>query len=255
MLRIQKSRCTPTTLLDTLIIILLLTASTVTSAEPTDSFNKAKKLLENKIYYDHRVTLYCGAEFDEKKNVTLPKGFVTSKHKKRAKRIEWEHVVPAENFGKTFKEWRDGHTLCVDSKGKSFKGRNCASKVNEEYRYMQSDLYNLYPAIGAVNAGRSNYNFAMLPQAKSSFGICVMKIDNRKAEPPEAARGVIARTYLYMEQRYKRYKMSKQQRKLMEVWDKQYPVTEWECKRAERIRSLQGNVNGMVIMQCKYSQM
>lgn len=250
MFQTQKSRYTPITLLETLILTMLITASTVTSAEPTDSFNKAKKLLENKIYYDHCVTLYCGAAFDEKKNVTLPKGFVTSKHKKRAKRIEWEHVVPAENFGRTFKEWRDGHPLCVDAKGRSFKGRNCASKVNEEYRYMQSDLYNLYPAIGAVNAGRSNYNFTMLPQAKSSFGSCAMKIDNRKVEPPEAARGVIARTYLYMEQRYKRYKMSKQQRKLMEVWNKQYPVSEWECERAERIRSIQGNMNSVVSRQC-----
>ena len=250
MFQTRKSRYIPTTLLDTIIVILLITASTVTSAEPTDSFNKAKKLLENNVYYDHRVTLYCGAAFDEKKNVTLPKSFVTSKHKKRAKRIEWEHVVPAENFGRTFKEWREGHPLCVDSKGKSFKGRNCASKVNEEYRYMQSDLYNLYPAIGAVNAGRSNHNFTMLPQAKSSFGSCALKIDNRKVEPPEAAKGVIARTYLYIEQRYKRYKMSKQQRKLMEVWNKQYPVTEWECKRAERIHHIQGNTNILVNKQC-----
>ncbi|MCP4987376.1 MAG: hypothetical protein GY928_15370 [Colwellia sp.] len=48
--------------------------------------------------------------------------------------------------------------------------------------------FNLYPAIGAVNALRSNHNFAMLPSAKSDFGSCAMKIDNRKAEPPEAAR-------------------------------------------------------------------
>ncbi|WP_286306144.1 MULTISPECIES: endonuclease [Methylophaga] len=114
----------------------------------------------------------------------------------------------------------------------------------------QSDLYNLYPAIGAVNAGRSNHNFTMLPQAKSSFGSCALKIDNRKVEPPEAAKGVIARTYLYIEQRYKRYKMSKQQRKLMEVWNKQYPVTEWECKRAERIHHIQGNINILVNKQC-----
>ena len=30
-----------------------------------DSFNKAKKTLERQVYYDHRVTLYCGASFDE----------------------------------------------------------------------------------------------------------------------------------------------------------------------------------------------
>lgn len=238
-------------LLQTSIAIMLVSFSLGVSAEPTDSFNKAKKILEKNVYFDHRTTIYCGAKFDEKKNVTLPKGFLTSKYKKRAKRVEWEHVVPAENFGRTFKEWRDGHPSCINSKGKPFKGRNCASKVNKEYRYMQSDLYNLYPAVGAVNAGRSNYNFTMLAHAVSDFGSCAMKIDNRKVEPPVSARGVIARTYLYMEQRYKRYKMSKQQRKLMEVWNKQYPVTVWECERAERIRSIQGNMNSVVSSQCQ----
>jgi deoxyribonuclease-1 len=75
---------------------------------------------------------------------------------------------------------------------------------------MQADMFNLYPAIGAINALRSNYNFTMLPSAKSSFGSCQMKIENRKAEPPEDSRGRIARTYIYMEQTYKRYSMNKQ---------------------------------------------
>ena len=101
---------------------------------------------------------------------------------------------------------------CINNKGKAFKGRKCAEKVNIEYRHMQSDMFNLYPAIGAVNALRSNYNFTMLPGVKSDFGSCAMKIDNRKAEPPEAARGQIARAYLYMSDAYKRYSMSKSQR-------------------------------------------
>lgn len=103
-----------------------------------DSFNKAKKTLEQQVYYDHRVTLYCGATFDEKKNVTLPEGFTVSKHEKRAGKVEWEHVVPAENFGQTFAEWREGDAQCVDNRGKAFKGRKCAEKVNKDYRYMQA---------------------------------------------------------------------------------------------------------------------
>jgi deoxyribonuclease-1 len=94
-----------------------------------------------------------------------------TKHVKRSKRIELEHVVPAESFGRAFSEWwRGGHPECVSSKGKAFKGCNCASKMNQVYRLMQADLYNLYPAIGAVNALRSNYNFTMLPDVESDFG-------------------------------------------------------------------------------------
>ena len=36
-----------------------------------ESFNKAKKILENEVYYDHRITLYCGYDFDEQ-NVMHP---------------------------------------------------------------------------------------------------------------------------------------------------------------------------------------
>jgi deoxyribonuclease-1 len=158
--------------------------------------------------------LYCGGTFNAKKKVTPQRGFTTTKYVKRSKKVEWEHAVPAENFGRTFSEWHDGHKQCINSKGNTFKGRKCAEKVNSEYRY-QADMFNLYPAIGAVNALRSNYNFTMLPVVKSDFGSCVMKIENKKAEPPEEARGQISRTYLYMEDAYKRYSMSKSQRQLM----------------------------------------
>ena len=53
---------------------------------------------------------------------------------------------------------------------------------------MQADLFNLYPAIGSVNAQRQNYNFVMLPEEESSFGSCDMRITTRKVQPPEKAR-------------------------------------------------------------------
>jgi len=236
-------------------LALVFTLSTTCNAaegnHSIDSFSKAKKILQHQIYHDHRTTVYCGASFDDEKKVTPLPGFTTSKHAKRAQKIEWEHIVPAENFGRTFTEWRDGAPECVDSKGNSFKGRNCARKANVEFRYMEADLYNLYPAIGAVNASRSNYNFTMLPSAKSSFGSCDMRIEGSKVQPPESARGEIARTYLYMEQAYSRYKMSKQQRQLMNAWNKMYPVSKWECERASRIKKIQGNENTFVSDQCR----
>lgn len=258
---------------------LLMVPFVATAAGNTeiDSFNRAKHLLETKVYKDHRVTLYCEASFDEKKNVILPKGFTTLQHEKRAKKIEWEHVVPAENFGRNFVEWREGDPRCVNESGtkldfssfskliesfvnsflysntqtKSFKGRKCAEKVNYDFRLMQADLYNLYPAIGAVNAMRQNYNFQLLPGVPSSFGSCEMKIDRHRAEPPENARGPIARTYLYMAETYSQhFKLSQQQERLMQGWDNQYPVDKWECTRAKRIEEIQGNSNAFVKDAC-----
>ena len=235
----------------TAILATLITLPTLAANQEIQSFSKAKKLLEKQVYNNHRKTLYCGATFDAKKKVTPLPGFTTTKYVKRAKNVEWEHVVPAENFGRTYSEWRDGHKQCINSKGKAFKGRRCAEKVNTEYRYMQADMFNLYPAIGAVNALRSNYNFTMLPAVKSDFGSCAMKIDSRKAEPPEIARGKIARTYLYMEGAYKRYSMSKSQRQLMTAWDKIYPVDAWECTSAKKIASLQKSENNVVKIRCE----
>lgn len=236
-------------------VFLLTTASVFAENQSIQSFNKAKKTLEKHVYPDHRVTLYCGAEFDAKKYVIPPDGFTTNKYIKRSKKIEWEHVVPAENFGRTFIEWREGDTQCVNNKGKSFKGRKCAEKVSIEYRYMQSDLFNLYPAIGAVNALRSNYNFTMLSSEKSDFGSCEMKIEDRKAEPPVRARGQIARTYLYMDEAYERYNMSKQQKQLMNAWDKLYPVDNWECQRARKITEIQKSKNTIVQSRCEIKKL
>lgn len=64
------------------------------------SFNSAKRMLEREVYFDHRETIYCGAGFDERNNVTAPTGFITSKYLNRAKRIEWEHVL--YNPGKAY---------------------------------------------------------------------------------------------------------------------------------------------------------
>jgi deoxyribonuclease-1 len=239
-------------ILSTLLIFLALyTFSSIASNQSIQSFNKAKKLLEKQVYHNHRKTLYCSASFNPKKKIVVPKGFTTNKYRKRAKKIEWEHIVPAENFGRNFKAWRIGDDKCVNSKGKSFKGRRCAEKIDKSYRYLQADMFNLYPAIGAVNALRSNYNFTMLPNIQSSFGSCKMKIDNTKAEPPEVARGRISRTYLYMDTTYKQYSMSRQQKRLMLAWDKIYPVDQWECSRAKKITHLQQNDNPIVMSRCK----
>lgn len=216
------------------------------------SFSQSKKTLLKKVFYDRRITIYCGARFDKNKNITLPEGFVASIYKKRATRVEWEHVVPAENFGRAFKEWREGDDICVSSKGKPYRGRKCADKASLEYRYMQADMYNLFPSVGAVNAARQNYNFVMLSDnSKSDFGSCDMRIEGNKAQPPERARGRIARTYMYMDMVYPKYSMSKQQRKLMEAWDKQYPIEEFECIRNKRIKAIQKNINPILDKQCE----
>lgn len=235
-----------------LCICTLLPGGVVASGNVTnDSFSRAKRLLEQQVYYDHRETIYCGASFDAQKNISLPDGFTTPAHQKRIARMEWEHAVPAENFGRSFQEWREGAPECISRRGKPFKGRRCAEKANIEYRYMQANMYNLFPAIGAVNAVRSNKRYSVLPGIPT-FGTCPAKVDDTRFEPSDRAKGQVARAALYMAEAYApRYRLSDQQRRLFEAWDKLFPVTSWECTRAKRIERLQGNENACVKKRCR----
>ena len=68
--------------------------------------------------------------------------------------------------------WRDGRPDCVDAKGQAFKGRNCASKTSVTFRYMEADMYNLYPAVGELNQLRSNFSMAEIAGEERRFGRC-----------------------------------------------------------------------------------
>lgn len=235
----------------------------------SQSFYNVKRVMLDKIYYDHRQTLYCGAEFDKHKQIITPRGFKLPNIRKvdfkvydiapeelqnKAERMEWEHIVPAENFGRTFKEWSEGHKNCVSHKGKHFKGRSCAEQESEDFRYMYTDMYNLYPAIGAVNYLRSNFNFTQFNRkdnVKNLFGSCELKISRNRVEPRDEIKGLIARTYFYMEDTYPRYKIGEPMRGVLKAWAKTYPVTRWECERAYRIEKVQGNPNKIVKKECQ----
>ncbi len=221
------------------------------------SFSKAKKILIKQIYRAHQTTFYCGCTYSQGKEITDINRYIPkNKRWRRAHRLEWEHVVPAHAFGQSFIEWREGDPECVDSKGKSFKGRNCARKVAIKFRYMESDMYNLVPAVGEINSLRSNYSFGIIPGEKREFGECDMEIENRKAEPPPHVRGDIARIYFYMDWAYPGHGIiSKKNQRLFKAWDKEDPVDAWECERCKRIEQIQGNENPFVKKTCVNSGM
>lgn len=215
-----------------------------------ESFAQVKRLLLENVYADHRLTLYCRAPFHSDRRVDVPPGFVATHHRERATRMEWEHVVPAENFRRFFPAWRDGDARCVNGKGRPYRGRRCAEKVSPAFRRMQADMHNLFPAIGAVNAARSNYAMQMLPDVPPTFGTCAVRIARRKVEPPDAAKGTVARASLYMAAAYPNFRLSDSQQKLFRAWDRLFPPDGWECERERRIARLQGNDNPFVRQAC-----
>ena len=108
--------------------------------EKIKNFSTAKKIALQ-IHAEHPYTIYCGCRYVGKVIDLKSCGYQVHKDAKRAARLEWEHVVPAENFGRSFSEWRDGSPKCVRKNGKHFKGRKCA-ETNPEFARMEGDLYN-----------------------------------------------------------------------------------------------------------------
>ena len=232
------------------LLIIFLSSQAFSQNTQITSFTKSKKLLL-KLYNDYPVTLYCGCSFNGKKPNLSSCGYIPKKNKKRANKIEWEHVVPAHTFGQSFSEWKNGHPKCVNKKGRKFKGRKCAEKMNEKYRRMQADMFNLYPTIGEVNGLRSNYSMAIIEGEKREFGKCDVEINNQKVEPREEIRGEIARTYMYMNSVYPgRGIISKKNKNLFDAWNQRDLTDEWECERAKRIEDIQGNRNDAVMENC-----
>jgi deoxyribonuclease-1 len=237
-----------------LFALLMVVASSAAHAlgnVKVPDFNHAKKAA-NQIHKDHPATLYCGCHYQGNKIDLASCGYKVRSNPRRATRLEWEHVVPAEAFGNSFKEWREGDPeLCVKGSGKKFKGRKCAEK-NPEFARMEADLYNLWPEVGELNGLRNNYSMAQLPADAPSFGGCRAKVEDRKFEPMDMAKGIVARTYLYMNQAYPgRGVISGKNEKLFAAWDKMFPVTHWECERAQRIERVQGNSNPVLVERCK----
>jgi len=210
-----------------------------------NSFSQAKKALF-KVHGDHRTTFYAGCQYGRRGHVdNRVCGYKPRKNKKRGRKIEWEHVVPAWAFGHALQCWQQ--KVCFNSKGKAYKGRRCCGKTDATFRAMESDMHNLVPAVGELNGDRSNFRYGMIAGEKRRYGRVDFEVDfkQRVAEPAEHLRGDIARIYFYMERSYG-LNIGKKQRRLFQIWDRQDPVDAWEVERNRRIAAIQGNSNPFI---------
>lgn len=227
------------------VIGLMPAVAMASGNESGNSFSKAKKELA-RVYDDHRITFYAGCEYGKKGHVNGKScGYTPRKNEKRGRKIEWEHVVPAWAFGHALQCWQN--SVCSNAKGKPYKGRKCCGKTDAKFQAMESDMHNLVPAIGELNGDRSNFRYGMISGESRVYGRVDFEVDFKQkvAEPADAVRGDIARTYFYMEKTYG-LKIGKKERRLFEIWDRQDPVDGWELERSRRIAAIQGNSNPFV---------
>lgn len=228
-------------MLRTVVAVCVLLLAACSYREPPQTFDQARIDLRQSVYFDRNDhgDFYCGCNWDWVGSSggridLLSCAYQVRGQQTRAERTEWEHVVPASAFGQPRQCWRNG-------------GRENCNRNDPVFNQMEADLHNLVPAIGEVNADRSNYRFDEIPGEPTQYGACEFEIDSaqRIAEPADAVKGQIARIYFYMHERY-RLPMSEAQQHTMMRWHAQFPVTAWELERDQRIATIMGHPNPYV---------
>ncbi|MGN1394072.1 MAG: endonuclease [Succinivibrionaceae bacterium] len=227
-----------------IILLFLFTDFFLINTTHAQTFSESKKQLTS--LYRHTQnpkTFYCNCPIKIVNKKLIPDleacNYQPQKIEARAKRIEWEHIMPASWLGNQLQCWKNG-------------GRKNCSK-NKLFVEREGDMHNLVPAIGEINAVRSNYRYAMLDKSLPKFNSCDFVVSNKSPKavmPAPYTRGFIARTFLYMSEKYN-IKLSKNDKNLMDLWNSKYPVNVWECRRNNAIEEMQGNDNPYITEQCK----
>lgn len=207
------------------------------------SWHLARRTLFEQVHHDVPVTLYCRCCYSSDQQINLRScGLSVLRGDARAARVEVEHVFPASQFGHFRACWRQPEQFreCRQNDGEVLSGRDCCQSVDPSFVTAHNDLHNLFPSVGFINGRRSNYNWGEFTRGER-YGQCDMLIDSdrRRAQPPEHARGAIARTMLYMRDTYG-FRLSRQDERLYQTWNNIYPPDTWEIERNRRIRSIQG---------------
>lgn len=226
------------------LILSLLFINLSVQAEPPKNFSSAKRIAGN-IFSSVPYTLYCHCPYDKYKRINLKAcGMSQAKVKKRAKRLEWEHMMPVSTYIKHYRCGRE--KLCSKKNGKRYGGRKCCEKIDKTFKQAESELYNLWPSVGLVNGSRRDYHYAMIGGNQSFYG-CVFKLDKhlRRVEPDDRAKGIVARASLFMSQKYS-IKLSKAQRRMFEIWDNKNPPSQYELKWAKKVAEIEGYQNPFI---------
>jgi deoxyribonuclease-1 len=215
--------------------IAIITSNPYYAKNFSYSFQRSKNILAKTVYDSHKKLFYSGCKYVIKKNRLIPIhkscGFKYRKNKRRAKRVEWEHIVPAWHLGHKLKCWKRGGRL------------ECRLK-NKKFRQMEADMHNLVPVIGEINGDRSNYPYSLIKGEKRIYGKPDVEVSFKLNifEPPKNRYGDVARTYLYMRDKYG-IKLSYKQEQQFIKWNNQDPVDNWERVRNRSIAKVQGDQN------------
>jgi len=166
--------------------------------------------------------------------------------KNRAHKVEIEHIATADVIGHGLACWQN--SIC-EHHGKPYKGRKCCEQMDGKFRQIESELYNLWPAVGLVNIARSNYSYGVVNSTEKFYG-CNFKINkaSKEVEPANKAKGIVARATLFMSDKY-HIPLSKNKQQLYLSWNKSFPPSKWEKEWALKVSTIEGYSNPYILVE------
>lgn len=94
----------------------------------------------------------------------------------------------------------------------------------------------------------------MVQGKRDQYGKCNFIVQDRKAEPRDEVKALVAFTYMYFQKTYSKYLktnfISGKNEKLFEVWRK-YPLTREQCGWAYKVSEVQQNKNLDLMEACQ----
>jgi len=223
------------------------TSRILSSNPPVQSFNyrDAKRALYNKVKDSE--TLYTGCSIwpghKPRPNLSschLENDF-SGKRENRGSRIEAEHIIPASMM--YFYGDKKTTRQCVkDAKKNRQNTRKYCVKNSEEYLKAYTDLVNLYPTVGQVNADRSNKPFGMVYNVKHTYTGSKSISGKKYFQPRPKVIGDIARVAFYMNWKYK-IPFTKEEIETFVLWNQLDPINAEERERNLKIFQAQGWAN------------
>lgn len=209
------------------------------------NFEEAKEALYEQVYRTagERVDVYCGCRYSERLDIDPASCGVGGKAAGQGSDRAWaEHALPVSWAQYHFACYRERTVSEGGRRGDDESARSYCGRVDPGFAMMEADLHNLWPSVGSINKARGATAYGMVAGEPREYGSCDFEKADKRAEPRDSVKGDLARSVLYMRDRY-RIRISERDQKLLEAWNREDPVDNWERERNRRIKAIQGNGN------------
>ena len=187
-----------------------------------------------KVHAETQYTALCHLPIQDHTHILMPNHSLLPP---AATRVRWGYLIGLERYGRLLGCWQ---STCLIN-GKARIGHPCCRQTSAQYAALASDLRLIAPLLAKAATVLQRYQVGVVRTASEVWPGCGAQLDHveHRLEPPNNAKGVLARAYLYAYHRHG-YPLSAEEMTLFSQWAKEYPEAAWEQAWHNEIILLQG---------------